>query len=53
MLECAAARADPMKRRRIDITGASDSSVTSLGRALTRTHDTGDDFWLPMALPKA
>jgi adenylate kinase family enzyme len=45
-----------MKSRRIHITGASGSGVTSLGRALAGAlasshHDTDDYFWLPTTPP--
>lgn len=45
-----------MKSRRIHITGASGSGVTSLGRALADAlasshHDTDDYFWLPTMPP--
>jgi adenylate kinase family enzyme len=45
-----------MKSRRIHLTGASGSGVTSLGRALAEAlalphHDTDDYFWLPTAPP--
>jgi adenylate kinase family enzyme len=45
-----------MKTRRIHITGASGSGVTTLGRALADAlalphHDTDDYFWLPTTPP--
>jgi adenylate kinase family enzyme len=45
-----------MKSRRIHLTGASGSGVTSLGRVLAEAlalphHDTDDYFWLPTAPP--
>jgi adenylate kinase family enzyme len=45
-----------MKSRRIHVTGASGSGVTSLGRASADAlalphHDTDDYFWLPTAPP--
>jgi adenylate kinase family enzyme len=45
-----------MNSRRVHITGASGSGVTSLGRALASTlasshHDTDDYFWLPTTPP--
>jgi adenylate kinase family enzyme len=45
-----------MKGRRIQVTGASGSGVTTLGRALADAlalphHDTDDYFWQPTAPP--
>ena len=45
-----------MENRRIHLTGASGSGVTSLGRALAAAlaiphHDTDDYFWLPTPVP--
>jgi adenylate kinase family enzyme len=56
MLERAADRADRMKSRRVHMTGASGSGVTSLGRALGSAlalphHDTDDYLWLPTTTP--
>src|SRR5579872_5876160 len=45
-----------MRTRRIHVTGASGSGVTTLGRALAQTlalphHDSDDYFWLPTVPP--
>ena len=56
MLERAADLRGPMKSRRIHMTGASGSGVTSLGRALGAAlalphHDTDDYLWAPTTPP--